>query len=111
MRIKRVSRKARDGCGLQGYLRCGYADLVEVFGEPNIGASMDGKVQAEWALSWNGVVFTIYDYKAGIPVEAIHSWHVGGRSRKAWLACIDCLESMDCRVSGFSCHFRVPDRV
>ena len=69
-----------------------YAQLVRVFGEPN-GEVYGNKTDAEWHLGLNGVVFTIYNYKdghnfkgeAGLPVQSITRWNVGGRSRSAVL--------------------------
>jgi hypothetical protein len=55
-----------------------YDRLVEVFGEPHYVGSSDEKVTAEWAISFNGDVATIYDWKMGrTPLEE-YAWHIGG---------------------------------
>jgi len=50
-----------------------------VFGEPQFGGSLDGKIKAEWVGSINGLVFTIYDYKSRIDPERNTDWHIGGK--------------------------------
>jgi hypothetical protein len=59
--------------------------LVKVFGEPNCVG--DGyKTDAEWCISVDGKVATIYNYKngknylgdEGYDVEEITTWHIGG---------------------------------
>ena len=64
-----------------------YAQLVEVFGEPN--CEGDGyKVSTEWVLSDGKIVVTLYDYKEtnlyseGLPTiehfrERPYEWHIG----------------------------------
>ena len=46
-----------------GTLEFGVDELLDVLGKPNLGASGDGKVKAEWTGTINGKVFTIYQYK------------------------------------------------
>lgn len=70
-----------------------YKKLVKTFGEPE---EKDGyKVRVEWRLTFDdGQVATIYDWKvsdeyygeegAGIPLEELDVWHVGGHSKKAF---------------------------
>ena len=72
----------RPGTGFMGYMPTGtsYKDLVRVFGKPNIGASLDGKVKAEWLGRINGLDFTIYDYKSPVAPEECQDWHIGGRN-------------------------------
>lgn len=71
------------GTGFQGYLPDGtrYEDVVRVFGEPQFGKSQDGKIKAEWVGRINGLVFTIYDYKARLEPEQNTDWHIGGKSQ------------------------------
>jgi hypothetical protein len=72
---------------LQGSIDIPYATLVKVFGQPE-GQTDDYKVDAEWDLKFQGVPFTIYNYKdgvnyngsSGLPVEEIRNWHIGGHS-------------------------------
>ena len=72
---------SHDGTGCQGYLPEGtrYEDIVRAFGNPQLGASLDGKIKAEWVGTVNGLVFTIYDYKSRIEPEKNTDWHVGGK--------------------------------
>jgi len=74
---------SHDGTGCQGYLPEGtrYEDIVFVFGEPQLGASPDGKIKAEWVGRINGLVFTIYDYKSSLKPERNTDWHIGGKHK------------------------------
>ena len=72
-----------EGTGCQGYMPEGttYDDLVEVFDEPQITSSLDGKIQAEWFGRVNGLQFTIYDYKSRVTPERNTDWHIGGKKK------------------------------
>jgi len=72
-----------DGTGLQGYLPEGtrYEDIVQVFGDPQFGKSLDDKIKVEWIGKINGLVFTIYDYKSRVDPERNTDWHIGGKNR------------------------------
>lgn len=72
---------SHDGTGCQGYLPEGtrYEDIVRAFGKPQLGASLDGKIKAEWVGRVNGLVFTIYDYKSRLDPERNTNWHIGGK--------------------------------
>lgn len=76
---------SHNGTGCQGYLPEGtrYEDIVRVFGAPQLGASPDGKIKAEWVGRINGLVFTIYDYKSGLEPERNTEWHIGGKHKLA----------------------------
>ncbi len=86
---KRVKLAGRsDGC-LNGELDISYAKLVELLGEPNAGT--DGyKTDAEWSIEFDGVPFSIYNYKDGknylgsdgLDVEDIRDWHIGGSNKE-----------------------------
>jgi hypothetical protein len=78
------------GTCLQGEIKCAYADLVAVFGEPNARGD-EHKIDAEWVMTFTSFGFsrevaTIYNYKTGRnylgaegrAVEDIADWHVGG---------------------------------
>lgn len=54
-----------------------------MFGRPQLGASKDGKIKAEWVGRINGLVFTIYDYKSRLEPERNTEWHVGGKHKIA----------------------------
>ncbi len=74
------------GTSLQGYISCDYATLVNIFGESEEGDPY--KSDANWFVSINGTVCTIYNYKdgrnylgaRGLDKENITEWHVGGKS-------------------------------
>lgn len=77
------------GTSLQGYVDVSYDKLVKTFGEPN--AQGDGyKTDAEWIVFTPAGVSTIYNYKdghnyndgAGLDVESITDWHIGGKSKE-----------------------------
>jgi len=70
-----------DGTGCQDYLPEGtqYEDIVRVFGGPQLGKSLDGKIKAEWVGRINGLVFTIYDYKSNVEPKSNTDWHIGGK--------------------------------
>ena len=74
---------SHDGTGCQGYLPEGtrYDDVIRVFGEPQLGKSLDGKIKAEWIGRINGLVFTIYDYKSEVDLEQNTDWHIGGKKK------------------------------
>lgn len=72
---------SHNGTGCQGYLPEGtrYEDIVRVFGKPQSGTSLDGKIKVEWVGRINGLVFTIYDYKSRLDPERNTDWHIGGK--------------------------------
>jgi len=74
---------SHNGTGCQGYLPEGtrYEDIVRVFGAPQLGASPDGKIKAEWIGRINGLVFTIYDYKSKLDLERNTDWHIGSKQK------------------------------
>jgi hypothetical protein len=74
---------SHDGSGCQGYLPEGtrYEDIVRVFGGPQLGASQDGKIKAEWVGRINGLTFTIYDYKSKLELACNTDWHIGGKQK------------------------------
>ena len=66
---------------LQGYVDVGYDRLVAVFGQPNLGEF--DKVTCEWAVTINGVVATIYNWKTSLDPRLETDWHVGGHTDEA----------------------------
>ena len=50
-----------------------------MFGQPQLGKSLDGKIKAEWVGRINGLVFTIYDYKSSLDPDRNTDWHIGGK--------------------------------
>jgi len=88
-RIKTENVKCFGG-SLQSQIDITYDELVEILGEPN--AETDGyKTDAEWNFEFDGVPFSIYNYKDGVnylgladglPVEFITDWHIGGENKQ-----------------------------
>ena len=71
---------------LQGYIETSYRDLVACFGLPVAGFD-DFKCDCEWNIKFaDGVCVSIYNWKngknycgaAGLAVEDITHWHIGG---------------------------------
>ena len=87
------------GTSLRGKITASFTELVEVFGEPNIGAS--DKVFNEWGIEfrvpveddgmgdvddYDTIDATIYDWKE--PHESAsqygnYGWHIGGRDHRS----------------------------
>lgn len=78
------------GTFVQGEIQCDYQRLVDLFGKPT---GSDGyKSDAEWVIEFpDHARATIYNWKngrnylgdAGLPVEQIGFWHVGGDAQQA----------------------------
>lgn len=60
-----------------------YKQLVKIFGKPQYGESPDGKIQAEWIGTINGLSFTIYDYKSDVKPQKNTEWHIGSNNKIA----------------------------
>ena len=71
------------GSSLKGYINATYSQLLEILGEPTYNEpSGDGKVQVEWVVSFEGDIFTIYDWKTfdeRYTLEEYDRWHVGAK--------------------------------
>ncbi len=67
-----------EGTSFMGDVDMSYDELVGIFGQPNEGASGDGKVKVEWTGKIGGEVFTLYDYKSEVSPEENRDWHIGG---------------------------------
>ena len=87
------------GC-LNGHVTVSHAKLVDLLGEPDI----DGdKVDAEWAVSFKGKTFAIYNYKTGknylgaegLKTEDITNWHIGGEDKKIAAELISLIDSVE----------------
>jgi hypothetical protein len=82
---KLTNNPSTTGTSLKGYLTgVTYNDLVKAFGEPSYPEpSGDDKVQKEWVLSWEGNIYTIYDWKTYDPdytTTRLTRWNVGSKS-------------------------------
>jgi hypothetical protein len=68
-----------------GFIRISYDTLVEVFGEPTLGRSGDGKIQVEWCLKFeDGIVATIFDWKEyRKDYRQVTTWRIAGHEEKA----------------------------
>ena len=70
-----------NGTCYQGRINITYFELVDIFGEPDLQGSGDGKVQAEWIIDFeDGQVATIYDMKEECSYESVTDWHIGGKN-------------------------------
>lgn len=81
-----ATREETYGKGLQGYVTACKADMISIFGEPNIPASEDGKIMMEWAIKFaDGTIATIYDWKNEGTLEMAYNkefeWNVGGNAK------------------------------
>lgn len=80
--MRKVETSKSNGSFLQGYLEASYLELVEVFGQPNLGPNDMGldKVTCEWVLEYEDNKYcTIYDWKLPLTPEYTYNWHVGGQ--------------------------------
>ena len=78
--------------GLRGEFPITFAELVEIFGKPDVGPNADlDKTSCEWALQFeDGTVATIYDWKCGrwTPMGE-YEWHIGGYDAEAYTHVVD----------------------
>tara|TARA_R100001440_G_scaffold1340_1_gene4470 strand:- start:14572 stop:14940 length:369 start_codon:yes stop_codon:yes gene_type:complete len=82
VQTKEEASKITTGTFKLGYVcNVTYNDLVEMFGEPILGQSMDQKVNYEWVLKQGDNVFTIYDWKRdkSYSKNIAEIWNVGGK--------------------------------
>lgn len=96
-RFERFSGKAGGFGGLDGYITCGYVELVEALGRPNIAMSNDRKTAFGWRVQDNATkrLYVIYawkatrDYDKRLPTRAAlrrapsHTWHVSSNASNA----------------------------
>ena len=70
-----------DGTSLQGYITATYDQLVERFGQPEVGGD---KTTVEWMLQFaDGTAATIYDWKVDETPTYMYNWHIGGKNNTA----------------------------
>lgn len=71
------------GTSLKDYVNLTYNQLVEVLGEPTFNEeSGDGKTQVEWVVEYEGILFTIYDWKTyskEYTLNELSRFNVGGK--------------------------------
>ncbi len=72
------------GACLQGDMPDGvkFDDLLNVFGEPQVGASGDGNVKVQWVGMIDGDVFTIDDWKSNVSPRENTDWNIGGVNKE-----------------------------
>lgn len=89
----KLNRLRINGTSFVGHIHATYAQLVEVFGEPNFGPngqSGDGKITCSWYLEFNNeIVATIYDWKTPHTPMNSYDWHVGGKEKLAFECVLD----------------------
>jgi len=83
-RVLRSEEVVTGGTSLKGYLEdVNFMDLTVALGEPTFNnPSGDNKVQVEWVVSFEGNIFTIYDWKTYDREFTEHSltrFNVGGK--------------------------------
>ena len=92
--MKFTNRANANMTGLKGEFPITYAELVEIFGAPDVGPNADlDKSSCEWALQFeDGTVATIYDWKCGrwTPMNE-YSWHIGGHTAEAVVRVHECI--------------------
>jgi len=70
------------GTSLRGYVTTVFDQLVEIFGEPELGPNAgddDDKVTCEWVITFaDGAVATVYDWKTDGTPKTLYNWHIGG---------------------------------
>lgn len=84
------------GSSLKGYINATYSQLLEILGEPTYNEpSGDGKVQVEWVVSFEGDIFTIYDWKTfsrEYTETELKEFNVGGKTYAGYF--IEKIESL-----------------
>ena len=103
IKFKNISDDMGDANGtcLQGYLKdITTRQLREMFGEPNMVPSGDGKVTCEWIIKTEIIdedgevesgLFTLYDWKGSRPYSDNELWtiNVGGHSKQDYFNLLD----------------------
>jgi hypothetical protein len=71
-----------NGTSLQGEIVATYAELCQIFGQPDYGPDADmDKTTCEWTLKFeDGTIATLYDWKTRYTPRGDYSWHIGGDS-------------------------------
>lgn len=87
-KIKSINQASAIGTCLQDYISVSYDRIVAKYGNPIEG---DGyKIDAEWVIEWkDGLIGTIYNWKngknylgkAGLKIERIEEWNIGGNDK------------------------------
>ena len=83
------------GTSLQGYIKATYCELTKAFGQPETFEQddNDGKIKHLWVVNAEGVIFTIYDYKADLNTGLREEWHIGSKQYAAVRLAEQILES------------------
>lgn len=80
-----------NGTSLQGYVTAYYHELIELFGDPELGGD---KTTVEWCLEFeDGTVATIYDWKEYETPLGKYQWHIGGHDRSAVMAVTEAMRA------------------
>jgi len=83
MDIRNATRAdRRSGSSIQGYTNMSFDELVDILGQPTYYDGHD-KIYHEWAVVIEGVLVTVYDYKANGRTTKGYDWHIGGNGRMA----------------------------
>lgn len=79
-----VEEACSTGTHFMGHtIKASYLELMTLFGSPHE-LNIDGKVRAQWALTIDGKVYTIYDGKSSfnptLSYKKMLNWHIGSHS-------------------------------
>ena len=73
-----------NGSSHKGYINATYNQLIETLGEPTYDEpSGDEKVQVQWVVEFEGIIFTIYDWKTysrDYTENELTHFNVGGKN-------------------------------
>jgi len=91
--MKFTNRANINMTGLKGEFPIAFAELVEIFGAPDVGPNADlDKTTCEWRLQFeDGTIASIYDYKMGFTPMSEYEWHIGGHSAEAYTHVVDAI--------------------
>ena len=112
--MKFTNRANSNMTGLRGEFSITFAELVEIFGLPDVGPNADlDKSSCEWALEFeDGTIATIYDWKVGrwTPMIA-YQWHIGGFDNRAVDRVTECITLHRDRLVKMVREYRPNERV
>jgi hypothetical protein len=82
LHYQRQTSNVINGTSKQGEVKATYAELVSVFGQPEVMEDYD-KITHLWVVNIEGVIVTIYDYKEDLKTGKAEDWHIGGNQKIA----------------------------
>lgn len=82
LQYQRQTSNVINGTSKQGEVKATYAELVSVFGQPEIMEDYD-KITHLWVVNIEGVIATVYDYKENLKTGKSEDWHIGSKQKVA----------------------------